>query len=201
MKDPFALLGVPRRPWIDSELLKQKFLSLSAESHPDRLHQANEAQKRAAQDQFTDLNTAYQSLRDHRERLLRLSELELGKRTPEVQNIPPELMTLFLEVGKLCRDADAFLAQRAQQTSPLLQVQLFERAQEWIERLRALQRQVTHSSEALLAEVQQLDAGWEELRLAEKQGRLQRLHEIAGLINYFKKWNTQLQGRIVQLSF
>ena len=201
MKDPFALLGVPRRPWIDPNLLKQKFLSLSADSHPDRLHHANEAQKRTAQNQFTDLNAAYQSLLDHRERLLCLSELEFGKRTPEVQNIPAELMSLFLEVGKLCRDADAFLRQKAEQTSPLLKVQLFERAQHCIEGLRALQQEVTRSSGALLAEVKQLDSGWEELVAAEKQPRLQRLHEIAGLINYFKKWNAQIQERIVQLSF
>jgi len=201
VNDPFALLGVPRRPWIDCELLKQKFLSLSADLHPDRLHHANEAQKRAAQNQFTDLNAAYQSLLDHRERLLCLSELELGKRAPEIQNIPPELMSLFLEVGKLCREADAFLRQKAEQTSPLLKVQLFERAQHSIERLHALQPEVTRSSDALLAEIKQLDGRWEELVAAEKQPRLQRLNEIAGLVNYFKKWNAQIQERIVQLSF
>jgi len=201
VKDPFVLLGVSRRPWIDSETLKQKFLSLSADCHPDRVHQATESQKRAAQDRFTELNTAYQSLLDDRERLLHLAELELGRRAAKVQNIPAELMTLFLEVGKLCREADAFLAEKAAQTSPLLKVQLFERAQIWIEQLRALQQQVMQSRDLLLTEIKKMDVGWEMASAAEKGLRLRRLQEIAGLMNYSKKWNAQIQERIVQLSF
>jgi hypothetical protein len=40
MNDCFALLNEPRRPWLDSEALKQRFVSLSAELHPDRTHSA-----------------------------------------------------------------------------------------------------------------------------------------------------------------
>src|SRR5438132_9046006 len=49
MIDYFALLHEPRRPWLDPDLLKQKFISLSAEVHPDRVHLAGEAEKHAAQ--------------------------------------------------------------------------------------------------------------------------------------------------------
>ena len=56
MIDCFALLNEARRPWIDPELLKQKFLTLSAEAHPDRVHNASEPEKRAAQQRYTELN-------------------------------------------------------------------------------------------------------------------------------------------------
>src|SRR5262245_34160130 len=48
MLDCFALLEQPRRPWLDSETLKNKFLDLSARVHPDRVHQASEAERKAA---------------------------------------------------------------------------------------------------------------------------------------------------------
>ena len=35
MTDYFNLLSEPRRPWLNPEALKQKFLNLSAEVHPD----------------------------------------------------------------------------------------------------------------------------------------------------------------------
>jgi curved DNA-binding protein CbpA len=201
VSDPFALLGVPRRPWFDSEALKEKFLSLSSACHPDRVHQASASEKQAAQERFTQLNSAYQALLDHRERLLRLTEAELGKRPAETQNIPPELMNLFLEVGKVGREADTFLSEKDAQASPLLKVQIFERSQEWIERLRRIQQNVTQSRDVLLEEIRRLDADWHSIEPAEKQRRLARLQEIAGLMNYSKKWNAQIEERIVRLSF
>ena len=176
-------------------------LSLSSECHPDRTHQATAARKQAAQDRFTELNAAYQCLLDPRERLLALIELEFGKRASEVQSIPPDLMSLFLEVGNVCREADAFLTQKATQTSPLLKVQIFEQAQDRIEKLRAVQRQVAESRDALLSDVRRLDYGWDILNASEKESRAGRLQEMDGLMNYSKRWNAQIQERVVQLSF
>ena len=48
MPDAFSLLNEPRRPWLDAGALKQKFLPLSSAAHPDRTHNAPEAEKQAA---------------------------------------------------------------------------------------------------------------------------------------------------------
>ena len=122
MTDFFFLLNEPRRPWLDPEVLKQKFLTLSATVHPDRVHNLGEAERAAAQDRYTGLNTAYNCLREPKERLQHLLQLELGAPPPNTQRIPSDLMDLSLEVGKACREADAFLAEKAKVTSPLLQV-------------------------------------------------------------------------------
>src|SRR5688572_1414187 len=114
MTDYFAVLDEPRRAWLDPEALKAKFLSLSATVHPDRVHGQSDAERKAAQDRYTQFNAAYQCLRDTKSRLQHLLELERGGKLQDVQQIPPETMDLFFQVGKLCREADDFLARKRQ---------------------------------------------------------------------------------------
>ena len=198
MTDNFALLDEPRRPWIDPGHLKEKFLALSAAAHPDRVHQAPESERQSADDRFSRLNAAYACLREPRDRLRHLLELESGARPADIERVPADLMTAFFEVGKLCQEADALLAEKARTTSPLLQLALFERAQEARERLSGLQQGVTGRREALWAELQQLNRDWE----SAGPGRpLERLEQIYRLLSYFDRWSRQLQERIVQLSF
>src|SRR5947209_7004515 len=140
--DCFALLNEPRRPWLDSDQLKQRFLALSSEVHPDRVHNAPAAERQAADRRYSELNAAYNCLREPKDRLRHLLELERGAKPEDIERIPPGLMDEFFAVGKLCRDTDAFLAEKAAVTSPMLKVQIFERAQEWTEKLMALQRNV-----------------------------------------------------------
>src|SRR5258706_6717806 len=120
MTDFFALFHEPRRPWLDPEKLKSKFLSLSAAVHPDRVHTALAPEKQAAHERFTELNTACQILREPKERLLHLLELELGAKPKDVQKVPPTTLDLFMEVGQLCREDEAFLADRARATAPFV---------------------------------------------------------------------------------
>ena len=80
MTDYFALLGESRRPWIDPEELKAKFLALTAQVHPDRVHNASEAEKQAASRRSAEMNAAYNCLREAKTRLLHLLELERGTR-------------------------------------------------------------------------------------------------------------------------
>src|ERR1017187_6922256 len=139
MTDYFALLNEPRRPWLDPDLLKQKFLALAAGIHPDRIHNANELEKAGANRRYAELNAAYHCLAGPKSRLRHLLELKLGAKPKDVQEIPAALADLFAEVATTCRNADVFLAEKGNAVSPLLQVQLFERAQEWIETLNGLQ--------------------------------------------------------------
>src|SRR5437773_2333104 len=158
--DCFALLGEPRRPWLEPESLKQKFLALSAQLHPDRVHNADPADKAAAQKRFTELNAAFNRLRDPKERLAHLLELELGARPRQGQQMPNEMIAAFNEVNQACRDADALLAEKRRTTSALLQVQLFERSQDRSERLVALAQKMNTEREALVAEIEKIDAAW-----------------------------------------
>jgi len=200
MTDNFAFLNEPRRPWIDPDSLKQKFLALSANAHPDKIHSASESEKSAAAKQFAELNTAYNCLLEPKLRLLHLIELELGAKPKDIQQIPPALADLFAEIAAVCHKADEFFAEKIKITSPLLQVQLFERAQEWIEQLNSLQRKLNELREKLTGELKSLDEKWVENDLEERAGLLKKLEELYRLFGYFNRWNNQIQERVVQLT-
>ena len=204
MTDSFALLDEPRRPWLDPEKLRQKLLALSAECHPDRVHNQDEPSRRAAHERYTQIQAAYARLRDPRQRLLHLLELETGARPAEVQQIPSGLSDLFMEVGGLCRQVDAFLIDKGRAISPMLKVNIFERGQEWTERLKQVQEKVRARREELLAQLKALDERWHSDAApdsANLPAALKQLEELARLLSYFGKWDDQLQERITKLSF
>ena len=201
MTDYFALLDAPRRPWLDADLLKQKFLVLSAETHPDKILSANENDKIAAAKKFAKLNVAYNCLAEPKSRLLHLLELELGAKPKDIQQIPAALADLFAEIANNCRDADKFLAEKAKATSPLLQVQFFERGQEWIEKLNLLQRKLNELREQLMDRLKLLDEKWLAADTNSRRDILPKLEELYRLFGYFNRWNNQIQERGVQLSF
>ena len=206
MTDNFALLNEPRLPWLDPDLLKQKFFPLSASFHPDRVHGGTDAEKLTANQRYAELNAAYNCLREPKERLLHLIELELGKKPSDIQKIPPGTMDLFVEVGQTCRDADTFLDEKSKVTSPLLKVQLFERGQEWTDKLNALQQKINAKRETLSAELRDLNSVWEMAPAVGSPERvavlpLERLEQIYRVFSYIARWSEQIQERVVQLSF
>ncbi len=201
MTDNFALLNEPRRPWLDVDLLKQKFLALSANVHPDKIHCASDAKKNVAAKQFAELNAAYNCLLEPKSRLLHLLELELGAKPKDIQTIPSALADLFAEVSMVCRSADGFLTEKDKVTSPLLQVQLFERGQDWVEKLNVLQKKLNELREQLIDELKSLDAQWISADAVSRKEILPRLEELYRLFGYFNRWNGQIQERVVQLSF
>ncbi len=195
--DYFALLNEPRRPWLDAEALKTKFLTRSAEVHPDRVHQAAAPEKEAATRRYAELNAAYNCLRDPRYRLRHLLELELGTKPSDLTHAPDDLMELFFSVGKLFRSVDKFLVERSQVKSPLLLVEFFEAGQNWIEQLSALQQKIDAQRDALLGELKLLDAEWHTAtpKPTENLSRLWRL------LSFYDRWLAQIQERMAQVSF
>ena len=197
MKDNYLLLKEPRRPWLDADLLKSKFFALSSEAHPDRVHNAPESDKLAATQSYSELNAAYQCLREPRSRIRHLLELELGARPSDLTEIPDDLMNLFFAVGKEFRDVDAFLAEKAKATSPLVQVQLFERGMERVDQLNDLTRNISSRRETLLEELKSLNAVWQ----SGTSSQTDRLLNIWRLLSFYERWLAQIQERAVQLSF
>ncbi|PYT02992.1 MAG: hypothetical protein DMF60_19720 [Acidobacteria bacterium] len=206
MPDYFALLDEPRRPWIDPASLKSKFLTLSARVHPDRFHTAAEREKQAAHQRYLELNTAYNVLRQPKERLRHLLELESGTKPKDTQRIPHDLADLFVEVGQLCRDIDGFLVERSKITSPLLKVQMFERAQSWTEKLSQLRSRLGVKLDELNAELERMNPDWVSVPMIGSSDRaellpLERLEQVYRVFSYFTRWANQIQERLVRLTW
>ena len=201
MFDCFSVLGEPRRPWLDPEALKERFHALSSEAHPDRVHGASEAERRAANERYTALNAAYQCLREPRQRLAHLIELERGVRPGAIQTFPSDLMALFLEVGARLKEADRLLAEKSALTSPLLKVQLFSRVQELGEHLSQLHQSLADRQAALENELRDVDREWCAAGAGARAQELGRLEEIYRRLSYFSRWQGQLQERILQLTW
>lgn len=220
MPDYFSLLNEPRRPWLDADVLKQTFLTLSASAHPDKIHSASDAAKADATKKFTELNAAFNCLAEPKSRLLHLLELESGAKPADIQQIPAALADLFAGIATTCRHADAFLAEKSSVTSPLLQVQLFERGQDWVEKLNALQQTLNALREQAMTDLKSLDTAWMEANQNQAadsfapvggEGRdegarqhealLSKLEELYRLFGYFNRWQNQIRERVVQLSF
>ena len=203
--DCFSLLDEPRRPWLDVTALKAKFLARSAEVHPDRVHSASEAERAAAQEHYTALNAAFNTLREPKDRLQHLLELESGAKPGNIQSTPAELTDLFFEVGRLCRDVDFFLLEKGRANSPLLKVKMFQRAMDWTNQINSLQQRLTAKRGELEAALQAMNETWA-VAPAEPDARrvalpLARLEQLYRTFSFLSRWTAQLQERVVQLAF
>ena len=197
MTDFFSLLNEPRRPWLDSDALKEKFLALSASVHPDRVHHLSAVEREQAHQRYTDLNTGFNCLREPRLRLKHLLELELGKKPSDLTQVPEDLMTVFFEIGRTMREVDAFLTEKSGATSPLLKVQLFERNMEMTDILNNLKQQLSSRRDALMDRLRELDLSWSQ---PAAPNVLARLENVYRLISYHDRWIAQVSERLSLLA-
>ncbi|MHB1308960.1 MAG: J domain-containing protein [Limisphaerales bacterium] len=205
MTDHFATLGLDRRPVIDLADLAARFRLAAGASHPDRVHETNPAARQTATNQFAALNAAFNCLRDPKERLEHLLELELETKPREVQRLPADTMELYVELGATCRDVDAFLVEKAAITSPVLLVALMEKGLEWTERLTALRAKIRQQREELLELITKLDVQWQNAPPVGSPDRrpalpLERLEQIHRQLSYTTRWSEQVEERRVRLS-
>ncbi len=85
MIDSFALLDEPRKPWLDVDLLKEKYHALARQNQPDE-----------------QLNEAYRVLRDPKSRLEHL----LGPNERASDNVPDDLVDLFMAIAPVLNKID-----------------------------------------------------------------------------------------------
>lgn len=205
MTDSFVLLGEARLPWLDPDALKSRVLPQLAASHPDRVHGAGDAEKQSANTRHAELNAAYNTLREPRDRLLHLYELETGSKPKDIQRIPPGTMDLFVDVGQVCRDLDTFLKRKADATSPMVRVSLMQEGFDHLDRLQALQSRVNQLRTTLKSELQAMNATWESAPPPGHPDRvaalpLERLEQIYRSMSYIARWTGQIQERLVLLA-
>jgi len=189
MADYFALLDLPRSPWLEPDAVKSQFARLSGPVHPDRVHQADEATRTAATRRYAELNAAQQTLADPRRRLRHLIELETGQPPGDVGAVPAHVSDLFFTVGKALRTADELVRKKQAATSPMVQAQVMREAVEGVASLQTTVREL----EGRRAEL-------------DHQCRATGTSDIAALAglhrdySYVNRWLDQLRERMLQLT-
>jgi curved DNA-binding protein CbpA len=193
--DHFARFGLEPRPWLDADALKESFLRLSAEAHPDK---AQASEKEFSERHFQELNESYHVLRTTRLRLLHLLELCGAPKEQQVQDVPPAAIEFFPVVAGATRRADALIQEKAAAGSPMLKVQMMERGLEEVEALQELQGRLGEKIRGIEDSLKALDEKWSP---APSPGGLKAVREAAAALGFLERWNAQLQERIGALTF
>lgn len=198
MTDYFALLGQPRRPWLDPAELDRQFHQLSKRFHPDKVGSDSGGQ---ADRHFAELNAAYQCLRTPKNRLQHLVQLESAHsesaRRAEAtgsHEVPAEIAEFFMTINRELREADAFISKWSA-AGALLKAGMFAAAQEMIEGLRLSQTEIQRRTAELDAALVALNDRWQD-GAAHDLAELQRLHRLYG---FYGKWLEQLGARVTRL--
>lgn len=195
MLDHFATLGLPRTPWIEPDSLKQRFLELSAQRHPDK----SASEKAEAEAGFRTLNEAFTTLRTTRTRLLHLLELEGAGRPAHVENIPPAALEFFGPIAEITRRTDALLKEKAAAASPMLKVRFFEKALDALDAVQALQQRVQARISEVEAGLQQAAAPWGQA--GQRPRLVAEFQKAAAALGFLERWNAQLQEKAAALTF
>ncbi|MGI9087652.1 MAG: DnaJ domain-containing protein [Chthoniobacterales bacterium] len=185
MTDYFALLEQPRRPWLDPEALKEIFHRQSLQAHPD----ARGPNERS----FTELNQAYQVLRDPKRRLQHLFEIENAPRAAPA--IPAELEKLFPEVARVTQQADAVLEKARHASNALARSLLKTELLRTTRTLEEMRQTLSALYEQASSAVREINHRWE----VDQAREFPALHDLYLRFSYLSRWLAELDEKLLQL--
>jgi curved DNA-binding protein CbpA len=187
MTNHFATLDLPQRPWLDAETIKDAFHRLGAAQHPDA-----PAGNAAA---FAAVNAAWQVLRAPATRLRHLLELEGLSASKNLNQIPPVLGDLFMDLATLRRCLEEFLRRQSAGSSALAVALLAGERLALAHKFHNALARLDATSERALEKVRTIDSGWEK-RDTEAVECLTALQQE---LTFAAKWSQQLREGLFQL--
>jgi curved DNA-binding protein CbpA len=185
--DPFTLLELPVRPFLEPTAVRDAFQRLGSECHPDV--STPDAVR------FAALNDAARTLVDPAERLRVLATMRRGKPAPKkTAAVPQMLLPLFESTAPLVRDLDFFLRRRSTLKSAIARAGLAEQQMDLQERCMTALNQLAGVEEMLQAELRKADARWPEISPEE-------LEALADAFKFAHRWRDKIQERLNRLAF
>ena len=190
MTDYFALLGEVRRPWIDSNKLKQKYHQLTLQLHPD-LGSRNQTSEET--DSLAELNEAFRVLQDPKLRLQHLLVLE-NAAPVAARPVPPALANLFWDTGASLKNLDAILEKQSS-TSRLTQALGKSEIADAEMRTREILDQLRSLYNDALDKVRRTDPLW----LADPAANVSTLVDLYDSFSYLSRLIEQVNERLLRL--
>jgi curved DNA-binding protein CbpA len=189
MPDHFAILQQPRRPWLDSQALKEHFHRETMERHPDVSGAGDEGH-------FAALNAAYTVLRDPASRLRHLLELEAPELLAPSREIPPLLAALFMRIAGFRQALDAFRKKESAASSALARALLAGGRLALSQQGETIRVELEAAYGAAMDTLRALDSDWEkDPRPSDSAERLSSMHHQCA---YLSKWRSQLTEALFQ---
>lgn len=220
----FAVMGFARAPWIDGDQLKERYLELTKCVHSGR-HSENfvgampETKNRPKTAQTpkdraqTDINRAWQTLKNDADRLAHFLELETGRDIRQEREAPEHLIPLFMQLSPLFQQADQTLRMIREESSPILKAKRYLDAGTLLADLSNASEKIS----ALLLENQnrlrKADRLWRQLSVktnsenpaaakpsTTRNNLLKELQDVCLSFSFLQRWQNQLAEKIFQLT-
>jgi curved DNA-binding protein CbpA len=185
--DAFSLLALPRRPWLEADLVRQAFQKKAGAAHPDR--NLDRAAESAAL--FAQIAHAYEVLRHPGSRLLAY----LGEMAHPAGELPGELMDLFAKIAAHRQKMKAIEARRGATSSRLGAVLLANECAAAMADAEALIEELDRRRESLCASIREIDARAEAAHPEDRGSLLAIAHRLA----FIEKWRGQLAEMLLRL--
>ncbi|MEO1858197.1 MAG: hypothetical protein ABGY95_12650 [Rubritalea sp.] len=170
--NPFDTFSLSPILALDLDMLSKVYQNLAAQNHPD---------KSGDKSQFEKINLDYAILRSPSNRLkayMDYAAIEYDARGA----VSNDLMDLFMRVGSLIQEADAFIRKKSAATSILAKALLEAESMELQDKLSALISQIESNqskiTESFASPIDNSD-----------------LPQIARNLSFLEKWQAQLQQR------
>jgi curved DNA-binding protein CbpA len=181
--DAFVLFDFERRPLIDEGTLKERYLRLAANCHPDAPggHDGD----------FYFLQEAYKVLREPATRLRHLIELEFPDHVPGNGHAPHA--ELFLRAGSAVQVARGVSQRFEKANSALARALLSPEIAEALRQIREASEAVRKADDELADELRALDARWPDVSPEE-------LAALASSFKFLARWQAQLSEWEFRLS-
>ena len=176
--DPFEILSLPRRPFLDDEEIATAYRKLAGALHPDQ--QGGDA---AA---FRELGEAAAILRDPARRLKELAGISASHPFPE------KAAELFSKVAEILQRSDALIAQTGTASNALTKALLMAPLKSLSLDLSSVQEQLSTWRIFLEEEIQRIDRHWPE-------SDPETLSHLADSFAYADRWSSQLRERELAL--
>jgi curved DNA-binding protein CbpA len=189
MTDYFALLGQPRAPWLDPASLKEAYHRQTLQSHPDTATPDRE-------NDFAELNEAYQVLQDPKRRIHHLLSLENGAPSSTNQVIPQELSELFLLIGALTQRANALQEKIRTASNALSRSLLKPQIVELEKEVSELRQKVRDVIDAANVQLREINSAWQD----DRARQFAPLSNLYITFAYLGRWSAQLDELAFQFA-
>jgi curved DNA-binding protein CbpA len=169
--DPFILLGLPRRPWLDDAAIRAAFQKRSRRCHPDAPGGDTGA--------FAELNAAHAAVSQPAERLKLLLD---GGPLPST---PPDVDFAF-RIGSVFRLVDEVAGKQRVASNPIARAMLAPEVAVMRGQLDVAEEELGRLEAAAVDRLESLDAAWPET---------EGLAGLAATFVFLARWRSQLRER------